>query len=106
MQGDFLFTKSVHWSDEKEWRYIRKVEDASITLNKEDSLPIYLFDIPAKCLLSIILGVRSSDELEKDIKELISKDKTLGHINLYKMALDNDRFLIHRKPLKKGEINA
>ncbi|MCK4628336.1 MAG: DUF2971 domain-containing protein [Sedimentisphaerales bacterium] len=103
---DILFTKSPHWEYEKEWRYIKKRENADKTKNDEDSLPIYLFDIPAKCLLSIILGVRSSDELEKDIKELISKDKTFGHINLYKMVLDNDRFLIHRKPLKKGKIKS
>lgn len=90
LANNILFTKSIHWSDEKEWRLIYALEDAKRVL-KDD---IYLFDLPPSCVTDIIFGCRSSDDLKKDITELINADPKLAHIQIHQAGINYHEYAL------------
>ncbi|WP_338832196.1 DUF2971 domain-containing protein [Bradyrhizobium sp. 27S5] len=64
------FTKTSCWAYEQERRLVAQDEKDTRTVG-----PIILFDVPKKCITSIICGARASDATKQSLKE---KAKELG----------------------------
>lgn len=73
-----LFTKSIHWEYENEYRMLRKLKDAEEIRND-----IHLFKFPRISIKSIYCGCNMKDCRKNDILKLIEENKTLKHINVY-----------------------
>lgn len=62
-------TKSADWSYEREWRIVRVLSQAEHRIEVAP-FPVCLFEFPADCVLEIILGMRSTAELSKEVDDL------------------------------------
>lgn len=82
-----LYTKTGEWAFEKEWRIIRNFNDAKenvgIDIYGKD---ILLFEIPPSAIRSVILGYRTTPELEKELRQLVAANDTLKHV-IFKRAV-------------------
>jgi Protein of unknown function (DUF2971) len=63
--------KSVEWAYEKEWRITRLLLEADHRI-ENSAFPICLFEFPGDCVLEIILGMRSTPELKREMENVIS----------------------------------
>ena len=61
---EILLIKGSDWKYEKEWRYLKHIDDAAKLCGAPNTLPVALFRLPSKCIRGVILGCRSSKELE------------------------------------------
>jgi hypothetical protein len=51
----FFYTKSTEWAQEKEWRMLRPLKDASNIIESKDG-NIHLFELRASCVSGVIFG--------------------------------------------------
>ena len=66
---DILFTKSIEWKHESEWRALRSLTKDSKTNTFVDGHALHLFQFPKSIIKRIIFGCRMS---EKDRIEIAS----------------------------------
>lgn len=101
-----LVTKGTKWSYEQEWRMLAPLQDASRALDVAGDL-VHLFSLPAKALVSVVLGARASAELEGLVHDAVHGSADLAHISVSRAALDLDgqrvcvRSLQHEFRVKK-----
>jgi hypothetical protein len=95
-----LFSKSPHWSYERELRMLHNVKYADKTIIPEDGGdPIYLFDFPRETVKEVILGCQMPIPLRQDITGLVrstypsakifqaEKNKTEWNLDITELAL-------------------
>ena len=92
-----LFTKSVHWEYEQEWRMVHTVEGAFNSVGEENE--ISLFELPPDLFKCVVLGAKISNELESQIRDEIESGP-MSHISIYRARLDPDRYSV----IVEGEI--
>jgi Protein of unknown function (DUF2971) len=80
---DAPFVKSPEWAYEKEWRIRRHKEFARTTLSPDSAFPVWLMDLPPRCVLEIILGCRMRQSLRKNLRDILRADKRYSHVRLY-----------------------
>ncbi len=68
-----LFTKSPHWSYEKEMRMLHNVEHADVTKKPDNGDPIYLFKFPAETVKEVILGCQMPKPLRTEFVDLVKE---------------------------------
>ena len=78
---DILLIKDSDWEYEKEWRYLKHIDDAA-KLCGDPTLPVALFRLSPKCIRDIILGYNSSKELKNRIVALRRDDPEFGHLRI------------------------
>ena len=81
---DIFFIKGSDWEYEKEWRYLKNLTDAHKKIINANSPDVYLFRLPPKCIIGVILGCYSSMELTNKILELRRDDPEFGHLQILK----------------------
>ncbi|MGV3659575.1 MAG: DUF2971 domain-containing protein [Prosthecobacter sp.] len=89
----WFLTKSEHWSYEKEWRIVRPLLEADHRLDTPPS-PVCLFNFPPEAVCEIIVGMRSSDLVTKEVRSMA------GHFpnaELFR-AHDNSSYRIDVRP--------
>ena len=60
---EILLIKSSDWKHEKEWRYLKHLEDADERCKDANNLDANLFRLPPKCIRGVILGCYRSNKL-------------------------------------------
>lgn len=94
--GPELFTvKSDHWAYENEWRIMKPLADAAVTIGTPHG-EVHLFDYPPESIVSVTMGMRISKQIESTISELIASDPSLKHVALFKSYPDKSHFCIRR----------
>ncbi|RKD90463.1 DUF2971 domain-containing protein [Mangrovibacterium diazotrophicum] len=68
---DIFFTKSVHWSYEKEYRIIKNINDFEPVEIDSD---IYLLPFPINAITEIIIGANADQMLYEDIRLIVQND--------------------------------
>ena len=77
---EIFFVKGLDWKYEKEWRYLKTLDDADKQLR--DVPDVNLFRLPPKCIIGVILGCNSTEELPNGILELQRDDSEFGHLKI------------------------
>ncbi|MGE0931781.1 DUF2971 domain-containing protein [Peijinzhouia sedimentorum] len=88
--SEIFFTKSIHWSDEREVRVVDKLSNYSKAINNQE---IYLFDFEPKALIAIYYGVNISDSTKSDINSIINT--SYPHVKRYSGQLDLKQYKIN-----------
>ena len=80
--SDIFFTKGSDWQYEKEWRYLKFLNDADKRHETPNTPSVELFRLPPKCIRGVILGCRSSKELKDTIVALRHDDPEFEHLQI------------------------
>ncbi len=92
--NNFFFTKSDHWHYEKEWRMIRKLEDAEkVIVNGNEK--ICLFSFPALIVKSVIIGSQMCDADKQKIISLIYENESYRHTVICQATMDLKEFKLN-----------
>ena len=78
---EILLIKDSDWKYEKEWRYLKHIDDAA-KLCGDLTLPVALFRLPPKCIMGVILGYNSSEDLQNKVVALRGDDPDFGHLRI------------------------
>jgi len=119
---EILFTKSIYWSEEKEWRLIALSNHATkllnpypykatftFDLNREtldliSSDYIALFSVPPQAINSIYFGCRIKPLMRREIFDVIENNQELSHIRIFQTHLNLTDFTLDFKPINRDEI--
>jgi hypothetical protein len=79
---EVLYTKTIEWAFEKEWRIIRSFRDHAENVGSDSyGRDVLLFDVPPSAVKSIILGYKTTPVLEKELRDIVAKNPALSHLN-------------------------
>jgi Protein of unknown function (DUF2971) len=85
--GEVIYTKRPVWSYEREWRVVAPVKDASDVVNRDGEL-IYLFDVAPSAIRAVILGARSSVDLQAKVLACVGTEPSLAHVAVHRARID------------------
>ena len=86
-----LYTKSIEWSHEKEWRIIRNFNDASVKVGPDDhGKDVLLFAIPPSCIKSVVIGYKADLEAVQHLKDTANGNIALSHVTFKRAILSDD----------------
>lgn len=95
---EIFFMKSSKWEYENEWRMILPLCDSTKSMDKEP-YPIHLFEFPTETINCVILGSRTPDFIQNQIKSLL-KNHVFSHTKLFNAYLDSSSYGINIKEEK------
>jgi hypothetical protein len=76
-----LYTKTIEWEFEREWRIIRNFAEAREKTGLDRyGKRVWLFEVPPSAIQSVILGYRTTREDEKALRESVSENADLRHV--------------------------
>ena len=87
-----FFTKGIPWKYEREWRYLKAIEDADVLCEQPNALPVALFQLPPKCIVSVIFGCYRDQALENKILDLRRDCPELRHLRIQQARASNTRY--------------
>ena len=87
-----FFTKGIPWKYEREWRYLKAIKDADVLCEQPNALPVALFQLPPKCIVSVILGCYRDQALENKILDLRRDCPELRHLRIQQARASNTRY--------------
>lgn len=90
-----LFTKSVVWEYEREWRMVQNLDKADSQLYFTP--PVYLFKFPPECITSVFIGSRSSDETKNSLREVLVEPR-FSHIAVFNTVQDKKEYKLNFIP--------
>jgi len=90
---EFFLVKSSHWAYEREWRILRPFSAAELTVSA-DPFPIHLFEIPGDAVSAIILGARSTADLELTVRSTLNTSPALSNVKLRRARPDPSHFVL------------
>jgi hypothetical protein len=80
-EDDVLYTKTIEWEFEKEWRIIRGFKEAKEKIGADQyGKDIFLFEIPPSAIKSVIFGYRADPQLEGDLRKIVTTNANLKHL--------------------------
>jgi len=86
-----LYSKSVEWSYEKEWRIIRNFNEATVIQGKDGyDTDVLLFSVPPSCIKSVLIGYKASKDSVDEVKSIAAKSSDLSHISFSRAVLQDD----------------
>ena len=88
-----FFTKSDIWSYEQEWRMVH-TQNSATEKAEEPTLKICLFELPSKCISSVILGCRINQQTETKIRNILKK-QFFSHVFLKRALQDPTDYKIN-----------
>lgn len=86
-------SKSIHWSYEKEWRQMVSLSSC-VSVLTENGRTRFFHNVPPKALTSVILGIRTPNELVHEIVEAALRRPELRHVKLRRAVLHERDFTI------------
>ena len=89
---EIFLTKGSDWKYEKEWRYLKYLNDADERHDEPNTHPVELFRLPPKCIVGVILGGYRSKELEDKIVALRRDDPEFGHLQILQARMSTTRY--------------
>jgi len=91
----FLYTKSIHWVHENEWRQVNKLNccDKKELKNNEE---IFLFDYNRESIEEIVLGCMIRPAVEKEIIQIVNN----WNVKIFKMRLNENNYTLDKIQIK------
>jgi hypothetical protein len=93
-----FFCKSIDWKSEKEWRVLRRLDDANEIIEFEGK-KLHLYEFDPKIVKEIYFGLSSDVEIRKEIINLVLNNKGYKDIKFYQIELDDREFKLIPKLL-------
>ena len=90
---EILLIKDSDWKCEKEWRYLKHIDDAA-KLCGDPTLPVALFRLPPKCIMGVILGYNRSEELKNKVVALRGDDPDFGHLRIQQACISKMHYKV------------
>lgn len=91
LSGDQLYTKSVEWSHEKEWRIIRNFNDACEKRGTDShGTEVLLFAIPPASVKSVVFGYKATEESIQQLKAAVAANPLLSHVTFQRAVQKSD----------------
>ena len=97
---EIFLTKGSDWKYEKEWRYLKYLNDADDRHEEPDTHPVELFRLPPKCIKGVILGCRSSKELKDTIVALRRDDPEFEHLQIQQAGASTKHYRLGIKEVE------
>jgi hypothetical protein len=86
-----LYSKSVEWSYEKEWRIIRNFNEATVIKGKDGyDIDVLLFAVPPSCIKNVVIGYKATKDSVDQVKSIVAKSSDLSHISFSRAVLQDD----------------
>jgi hypothetical protein len=93
--NDALYSKGIEWEHEKEWRIIRSFREAAVKLGPDQyGKDVLLFNIPPACIQSVVIGYRAKPEAVQKIREIVSQNPVLAHVQFERALLTGSAITI------------
>ena len=96
---EIFFIKSFDWKYEKEWRYLKYLNDADERRKDVNNLDANLFWLPPKCIMGVILGCYRSKKLEKRFVALRRDDPEFGHLQILEARASTTSYRLRREKI-------
>jgi hypothetical protein len=94
LDGVKLFwIKSKKWEYEREWRIVRPLAEATVTL-EVTPYAVHLFAYPAESLREITFGARILDSTKQALMKVVRADPDMSHVRFKQARIDENDFLI------------
>ena len=90
--------KSVEWAYEREWRFIKPLNEANSTLLNGGGLPIYLFDVPPDAVQMIITGSQMIPDEYQEICKFCAEQQVYAQIKIHHALLSKEEYAIEIYP--------
>ncbi len=88
-EDEVLYTKTLEWKFEQEWRIIRNFNGGMKTPDQDVfKKDVYLFEIPPPTIRTVVFGYRTTSEDQKALREIVSANADLRHI-VFRRAVRN-----------------
>ena len=97
---ELFLTKGSDWKYEKEWRYLKYLNDADQRCKDANNLDANLFWLPPKCIVGVILGGYGSEELKNKIVALRRDDPEFGHLQILQAGASTTRYELRIKEIE------
>ena len=95
-----FFIKGTPWKYEKEWRYLKEIENADVLCQQTNALPVGLFRVPPECIVGVILGCYRSQELEDKIIALRRECSELQHLRIFRMRASTKHYQLEKEEIE------
>ena len=89
---ELFLIKESNWEYEKEWRYLKYLDDADERFEEAVTPPIALFRLPPRCVNAVILGCRRSEELKNKIVALRRDDSEFRHLQIQQARMSTTHY--------------
>lgn len=96
--SDFLWTKSIEWSYECEWRVARFLDEADETIDCQGQ-KICLFSIPPACITTVIYGNRLRPEHKERLQRALSHNKELERVTQLETKRSTSKYSLEVVPV-------
>lgn len=90
---DIFFSKSEHWSYEEEWRMIEYLRDCKQVI-KDQPHDTCLFPVPLECIMRVIFGCKTSDDVKSLVRHAIAADPQCHHIRVSQAIIDDKEYAL------------
>ena len=97
---EILLIKGSDWKYEKEWRYLKHINDAAELYEDSNSPPVALFRLPPKCMMGVILGCYRSKELENKIVALRRDDPEFEHLRIQQAFISKTHYRLEIREIE------
>lgn len=98
--SEIFFIKGSPWKYEREWRYLKYLNDADVRCKDLNNLDANLFRLPPKCIVSIILGCYRDPKLENKILALRCECPELQHLRIYRMRASTKHYQLEKEAIE------
>ena len=85
---ELLLRKGRDWEYEREWRFLRYLQDATKTIIV-DGHDCCLFELPGQCIKEVVFGCRMSEKRRDDLLGILRSDPDLRSIRIYQSMIDS-----------------
>ena len=98
--SEIFFIKGSPWKYEREWRYLKYLNEADVRRKDLNNLDANLFRLPPKCIVSIILGCYRVPELENKILALRCERPELQHLRIHRMRASTKHYQLEKEEIE------
>ncbi len=97
---ELFFIKGSDWKYEKEWRYLKYLNDADDRCGGANTPAVNLFRLPPKCIMGVILGCYTSQELKDKIVSLRRDDPEFEHLQIQHAGMSTTHYRLIIKEIE------
>ena len=97
---ELFFIKGSDWKYEKEWRYLKYLNDADDRRGGANTPAVNLFRLPPKCIMGVILGCYTSQELKDKIVSLRRDDPEFEHLQIQDAGMSTTHYRLIIKEIE------
>ncbi len=98
---EVLFTKSLDWRYEDEWRAVRRIDDA-FQVASDTEHPVCLVPLPSHIVREVILGARIGDGTRERVLAALARSG-YSEVRVLEASMDEQEFKLNLNEAAQGE---